>query len=275
MTDPAGDAAAEALLGEFAPTLAAAVVRRHSTRHDRDDLAQDAAVGLLKAVDSHNPERGPFGPWLWIWANGTCARTVRKNNREERAAVDARWIDEPVAPENVEDTVIGRIESERIHAALAFAVRSLPADLQAALQTPRCASVEKRRRATAMLRHPSQRALIAGRSTKRRTGTSDGRSGDPRPQRQSLEHLASAVADMAAPDPKGEWLNQAACAGMNPQTFFVGKADVRRTANAVCAGCPVTAECLADAIASPDRGGLRAGTTEKQRRAIRRQQKTP
>ncbi len=39
--------------------------------------------------------------------------------------------------------------------------------------------------------------------------------------------------------------------------------------HAVCAGCLVSTECLADAIASPDRGGLRAGTTEKQRRRIR------
>ncbi len=40
-------------------------------------------------------------------------------------------------------------------------------------------------------------------------------------------------------------------------------------AKAVCAGCPVRAECLEFALANDERWGVWGGTSERQRRAMR------
>jgi hypothetical protein len=41
-----------------------------------------------------------------------------------------------------------------------------------------------------------------------------------------------------------------------------------REALALCRGCPVQAECLADALATDDRFGIRAGLWVRQRRCL-------
>ena len=72
-----------------------------------------------------------------------------------------------------------------------------------------------------------------------------------------------------------DWRSQAACLGVDPELFFpVAEAGpVHDTqvaaAKAVCAGCPVVAACLAEALARiPD--GIAGGLTESERRALRR-----
>ena len=72
-----------------------------------------------------------------------------------------------------------------------------------------------------------------------------------------------------------DWRSRAACLGVDPELFFpvaedgpVHDAQVAK-AKAVCAGCPVVAVCLADALARiPD--GIAGGLTEQERRALRR-----
>ena len=75
--------------------------------------------------------------------------------------------------------------------------------------------------------------------------------------------------------PGREWRSRAACLGTDPELFFpvaeTGPVhDVQVTAaKAVCAGCPVVADCLAEALERiPD--GIAGGLTANERRAMRR-----
>ncbi|MGW4549389.1 WhiB family transcriptional regulator [Streptomyces violaceorubidus] len=73
-----------------------------------------------------------------------------------------------------------------------------------------------------------------------------------------------------------EWLRRrAACVDEDPDLFFpVGTAGpaLRDTSAAkrVCAGCPVTPECLAFALASGRTSGVWGGTDEAERVALLR-----
>ena len=66
------------------------------------------------------------------------------------------------------------------------------------------------------------------------------------------------------------WHVDAACNGMDPETFFPERGDVQavRTAKAVCAGCPVILECRTENIMEKD--GIFGGLSGKQRREYRR-----
>lgn len=77
----------------------------------------------------------------------------------------------------------------------------------------------------------------------------------------------------AAPAPADQWISDWAplgrCAGSDPDALFVqGKA--QRAAKAVCKGCPVVAECLADSLDNRTEFGVWGGMTERERRALLR-----
>lgn len=70
------------------------------------------------------------------------------------------------------------------------------------------------------------------------------------------------------------WRDRAACRDLDTELFFpigtTGPAlDQAEQAKAVCAGCPVRAECLAWALDS-GQDGIWGGLTEDQRRTLRR-----
>lgn len=71
------------------------------------------------------------------------------------------------------------------------------------------------------------------------------------------------------------WRDRAACRGEDPDLFFPpedGNAvDANRKARAICAGCPVAAQCLEFALAAPERWGTWGGKSERQRRDMRAQ----
>lgn len=67
----------------------------------------------------------------------------------------------------------------------------------------------------------------------------------------------------------GEWSAQAACRGTDPDTLFVQGAAQNR-AKAVCMGCVVRTECLADALDNRTPFGVWGGMTERERRALLR-----
>ncbi|HMM95587.1 MAG: WhiB family transcriptional regulator [Micrococcales bacterium] len=77
----------------------------------------------------------------------------------------------------------------------------------------------------------------------------------------------------AAAAAEGQWVTEWAplgkCAGSDPDALFVqGKA--QRAAKIVCKGCPVVAECLADALDNRTEFGVWGGMTERERRALLR-----
>ncbi len=91
---------------------------------------------------------------------------------------------------------------------------------------------------------------------------------------------------MAVDDPPGDvepappetpgrppWRDHAACLGADPELFYARTGDLLtiRAAQAVCAGCEVRAECLADALARGEKFGVWGGLTPGDRRRLRRQ----
>ncbi|HSI92524.1 MAG TPA: WhiB family transcriptional regulator [Jiangellaceae bacterium] len=66
-----------------------------------------------------------------------------------------------------------------------------------------------------------------------------------------------------------DWPSQAACQGAQPDELFVQGAAQNR-AKALCIGCPVRTECLADALDNRIEFGIWGGMTERERRALLR-----
>ncbi len=70
------------------------------------------------------------------------------------------------------------------------------------------------------------------------------------------------------------WRDRAACTGAPTELFFPGRGENATRAKAICSTCPVKVECLADAARDWDDwghlGGIRGGTTPKERRTMDR-----
>jgi WhiB family redox-sensing transcriptional regulator len=68
-----------------------------------------------------------------------------------------------------------------------------------------------------------------------------------------------------------DWPAHAACRSCDPDSLFVQGAAQNR-AKAVCGGCSVRTECLADALDNHIEFGVWGGMTERERRALLRRQ---
>jgi WhiB family redox-sensing transcriptional regulator len=66
-----------------------------------------------------------------------------------------------------------------------------------------------------------------------------------------------------------DWAARAACRSTDPDTLFVQGAAQNR-AKAICLGCQVRTECLADALDNRVEFGVWGGMTERERRALLR-----
>jgi WhiB family redox-sensing transcriptional regulator len=67
-----------------------------------------------------------------------------------------------------------------------------------------------------------------------------------------------------------DWHADAACRDTDPATFFPTKGVNVGPARKVCARCPVRDACLAFAMSDASIKGVWAGTTERQRKRMRR-----
>ena len=76
------------------------------------------------------------------------------------------------------------------------------------------------------------------------------------------------------------WLDYAACRDSDPDLFFPatdvspGRAQVE-AAKKVCRPCPVKGTCLSRALDYGPEAGIWGGTTEAERRRLRRRRRTP
>lgn len=68
--------------------------------------------------------------------------------------------------------------------------------------------------------------------------------------------------------PTGAWLEYAACTRVDPCIFFSESKKLQARAIQVCESCPVTEQCLEDAIVKNEMYGIRGGKTERERRMI-------
>lgn len=67
-----------------------------------------------------------------------------------------------------------------------------------------------------------------------------------------------------------DWLNRAACQGMDTNLFFPDKAENEGPARAVCEECPVVEQCLQHALAQdPNPIGIWGNTNKSERKRIR------
>ena len=66
-----------------------------------------------------------------------------------------------------------------------------------------------------------------------------------------------------------DWAFAASCRTSAPDDLFVRGA-VQHRAKAICSGCPVRTECLAEALDNQVEWGVWGGLTERERRAILR-----
>ncbi len=86
----------------------------------------------------------------------------------------------------------------------------------------------------------------------------------------------SRTAETATPQIPGDWRSQALCSDeANTKLFFpvgvTGLAEIQiEDAKAVCQGCPVKAACLEFAITTNQEYGVWGGTSEDERRVLRR-----
>lgn len=93
--------------------------------------------------------------------------------------------------------------------------------------------------------------------------------------RATLLAAAKALAAaFPAPVRAGNWRHSAACAQSDPDAWFPEKGGGGQAQDAeakrVCARCPVTAECLADAMAGRELEGIWGGLTADERKALAR-----
>ena len=69
--------------------------------------------------------------------------------------------------------------------------------------------------------------------------------------------------------PRPNWQTSAACRGLDPDLFYPGRGGDTAAAKAICAVCPVVAECLQYAIQAGERLGIWGGQSERDRRPVR------
>lgn len=61
------------------------------------------------------------------------------------------------------------------------------------------------------------------------------------------------------------WWEQALCRGVNPETFFPKQGASNVKARQYCGRCPVSTECLEEAMQRPEQYGIWGGLTPQQR----------
>ncbi len=66
------------------------------------------------------------------------------------------------------------------------------------------------------------------------------------------------------------WQERALCSQTDPEAFFPEKGGSVTEAKRICRLCEVEAECLEYALANNERFGIWGGTTERERRRLKR-----
>jgi WhiB family redox-sensing transcriptional regulator len=67
-----------------------------------------------------------------------------------------------------------------------------------------------------------------------------------------------------------EWQDRALCAETDPEAFFPEKGRPTREAKKVCSTCEVRLQCLEYALDNDERFGIWGGTSERERRRLKR-----
>lgn len=79
---------------------------------------------------------------------------------------------------------------------------------------------------------------------------------------------------MMLPEPP-DWADYALCAQTDPELFFPEKGGSTGGAKRVCLACPVRDDCLEYALDNDERFGIWGGLSERERRKVKRDRRTP
>ena len=79
---------------------------------------------------------------------------------------------------------------------------------------------------------------------------------------------------MMHPDPP-DWHDRALCAQTDPEAFYPEKGGSTREAKKVCLACEVRDQCLQYALDNDERFGIWGGLSERERRKIKADRRTP
>lgn len=71
-----------------------------------------------------------------------------------------------------------------------------------------------------------------------------------------------------------EWMDAGACVGLDPDYFHPRRGQPTEPAKLICSQCPVRDDCLEFALAKFLKVGVWGGTSERERRLIRRERRT-
>lgn len=66
------------------------------------------------------------------------------------------------------------------------------------------------------------------------------------------------------------WQAESRCLQVDPEIFFPERGGSSKAARSVCMNCPVRIECLKYALANREQFGIWGGTSERERRKLRR-----
>lgn len=68
-----------------------------------------------------------------------------------------------------------------------------------------------------------------------------------------------------------DWQAKARCTGVDPEIFFPERGGSSKAAREVCARCEVRRQCLEYALNNKEQFGIWGGTSERERRRLRRE----
>ena len=68
-----------------------------------------------------------------------------------------------------------------------------------------------------------------------------------------------------------EWQSQARCAEVDPEIFFPERGGSSKAAREVCSQCAVRSQCLEYALNNKEQFGIWGGTSERERRRLRKE----
>lgn len=68
-----------------------------------------------------------------------------------------------------------------------------------------------------------------------------------------------------------DWQTKAGCTEVDPEIFFPERGGSSKAARAVCAACEVRRQCLEYALNNKEQFGIWGGTSERERRRLRKE----
>ncbi len=88
-------------------------------------------------------------------------------------------------------------------------------------------------------------------------------------ERRGISVRSATITEERTP-PDLSWQGQSNCVGVDPDIFFPERGASTKEAKSICAACSVREHCLEYALVNGEKFGIWGGTSERERRRLRR-----